>query len=120
VWLLNGDKSLGSLALKYLSNPKNRVLVSYFSLFEIAIKTSIGKMTYDDSIIDDFPNMGMELVMPNRENLKQYCIFHQNNKDPFDNILLTVALTEVCDLMTSDTKILTSDIKGLKLIDASQ
>lgn len=77
-------------------------------------------MTYDDSLIDDFPGMGMELVMPNRENLKRYHVFNLNNKDPFDNMLLAVALTEECELMTSDPKILACKVKNLKLIDASQ
>lgn len=77
-------------------------------------------MTYDDSLIDDFAGMGMELVMPSRENLKRYRKFNLDNKDPFDNMLLAVALTEECELMTSDPKILACKVKHLKLINASR
>jgi len=120
VWLLNSDKNIGPSALKYVSNPENRVLVSYFSLFEITIKASIGKMIYDDSVIDDFSRMGIELVAPQREHLQYYRVFSQNNKDPFDNVLMAVALAEKCELMTSDGKILSTTVKNLKLINAKQ
>lgn len=115
MWLLNEDKDLGPIALEQLSDRENRILVSYFSLFEIVIKAGIGKMTYDDSVLDDLSAMDIELVSPSREHLRQYRVFNPANKDLFDNILLAVALSEECELVTGDDKILTTTIEGLKL-----
>lgn len=75
-------------------------------------------MTYDESIIEDFNKMGVELVMPDLENLWHYRITNSDNKDPFDNMLIAVAQTEKCIFMTSDKKILNSNVKNVKLLDA--
>ena len=120
VWLINEDRRLGHKALAQVSNPANRVLVSYFSLFEITIKASIGKMIYDDALIDVFSDMGVELVTPSRKHLQNYRIFNLNNKDPFDNILLAVAIAEQCDFMTADDAILATDVEDLKITNAKQ
>lgn len=118
VWLINSDVNLGKRALTVLRDSKNRVLLSYFSLFEITIKASIGKLTYQDSLLEDLPKMNIEILMPELENLHQYTIFNPDNKDPFDNILIATALTEKAKFMTSDRKILASKIPSLRLVNA--
>lgn len=120
VWLLSNVKQLGIHSRQMLSNYENRVLVSYFSLYEIVVKASIGKLDFDYSAIDDFPSMGLELLQPNLENLRQYQVFNPANKDPFDNMLIATAVTENCAFVSSDAKILASTVKGLKLIDATR
>lgn len=77
-------------------------------------------MTYDDSVLDDLSAMDIELVLPVREHLRGYRVFNPANKDPFDNILIAVALSEECEFVTSDGKILATSIEGLKLVDARQ
>lgn len=74
-------------------------------------------MTFDPSVIDDLPKMGLVLLQPSNEHLSQYQIHNPNNKDPFDSILITVAQTEQCIFMTADTQILTT--KTVKLLDAT-
>lgn len=118
VWLGEDNKRLGPEARRLLADTANQVLVSYFSLFEITIKASIGKMTYNDAIFDDLPKAGLQLLSADRQYLKNYRIFNTDNRDPFDNMLLTVAQVEQCAFMTSDEKILASAVKGIQLIDA--
>jgi PIN domain nuclease of toxin-antitoxin system len=43
-----------------------------------------------------------------------------DNKDPFDNSLVSITLAENLRLMTSDKKILSTPINGLVTIDASR
>ena len=119
VWLVAEDPRLGQKALSLLSDTSNRVFISYFSFFEMVIKASIGKMTFDMSIIDDLPEMGIELLMPNVKELRNYSILNAKNKDPFDNILLSVALKEKCVFMTSDQEILSTSFSDLKLLSAT-
>lgn len=82
------------------------------------IKESIGKMTIDIAVVDDLPTMGIELLDPDMNVLEGYAIFNPDNKDPFDNILISIALNEKCSLMTSDSKILDTKHDDLKLINA--
>lgn len=56
--------------------------------------------------------------MPTVEALRNYSIVSPNNKDPFDNMLITVARNEKCTFVTSDPKILGTSIPKLKLLDA--
>ncbi len=118
VWLVTQDSSLGHNALELLSDTSNRVFLSYFSFFEMKIKESIGKMTVDTSVLDDLPAMGIELLNPSINSLKDYAIFNPDNKDPFDNMLISVALNEKCSLMTSDSRILATKANTLKLVNA--
>jgi PIN domain nuclease of toxin-antitoxin system len=117
-WLLNDEPQLGPKARDLLTDRTNRVLVSYFSFFEIAIKAASGKSTYDDSALDDLTSAGFEILYPTREILEAYRIYDPTNKDPFDNILLAVAQVEQCSFMTSDKIILANRTDGIAVINA--
>ncbi len=120
VWLINDNQALGTKVKRLLTEPTNQVALSYFSLFEIVIKTSIGKMAYDPSVIDDLPAMDINFLLPTTKHLTNYQIYDQTNKDPFDNMLLTVAETEKQVFLTADKKILQTRGYTHKLIDATK
>jgi PIN domain nuclease of toxin-antitoxin system len=44
LWLLGGDENLSKIAKKEIQNPENTCFLSSVSLWEIAIKISIGKL----------------------------------------------------------------------------
>lgn len=118
IWLINEDARLGKNALMVLHDASNHISLSYFSIFEMTIKSRIGKLTLDPSVINDLPKMGIELLFPHKDTLREYAIFNAENKDPFDNALISVALQEKCVLITSDVKILAVTNPRLKLINA--
>ncbi len=119
MWLIEKDRRLGPNALQILSDTSNGVSISYFSFFEMTIKASVGKLTYDVSVIEDLPKMGIELVAADIGALKNYSILNPSNKDPFDNIIMSVARSEKLTLMTSDPKILAVNTSRLRLLDAT-
>jgi len=120
IWLINEDARLGATTLKALQDTSNEVFISYFSFFEMTIKASIGKLDFDSSVMDDLPKMGVGLIAPSNSALQKYAVFNPDNKDPFDNILATVAITEKCTLVTSDPKILAISVRGFSLLDATK
>ena len=120
IWLINDDRALGKVARITLYDTTSELKLSYFSVFEMTIKASIGKLDYDSSLIDDLPKMGVELLMPGLKTLDGYTILNPSNKDPFDNALMVTALNEGYVFMTSDTKILNTTVSGLKLVDATK
>lgn len=119
IWLINEDLRLGTKTLAMLQDTSNEVFISYFSFFEMTIKASMGKLNFDSSIMDDLPEMGAELISPNNAALQKYAIRNPDNKDPFDNILASVAITEKCTFVTGDSKLLSISVRGLKLLDAT-
>lgn len=86
----------------------------------MTIKASIGKLDFDGSVMDDLPRMGIALITPSNTALQKYVIFNPDNKDPFDNMLATVAITEKCTFITSDPKILATSVRSLNMLDATK
>ena len=119
IWLVNDDRRLGTKTKEILTNTNNEVVLSYFSIFEMTIKSSIGKLDYDQSIVNNLSSMGVDLLLPDQNTLIGYKIHSEDNKDPFDNALITIALNDKLQLVTSDNKILQTKIKDLSVIDAS-
>lgn len=120
IWLISDDSKLSNEALRTIKDTSNDLYVSYFTFFEIVIKASIGKLKFESSLIDDLPSMGIELILPDTTELNGYYVFNPNNKDPFDNILISIAVNGKFHLMTSDNKILNTKVNGLKLLKATK
>ncbi len=120
IWLAGNNHRIGPKTLSLLKEKSNRVCLSYFSLFEMKIKSASGKLHYDESIVEDLPKMGIELVMPNTDVLLGYKLFDQSNKDPFGNILVSVALQNDLTMVTSDRKILDLKESLFRVFDACE
>ena len=118
IWLINNDERIGAKTYGMLKDPANMISLSYFSLFEMKIKAAIGKLEYDDTIVEDLPKMGIELTMPSTETLGRYRIYNPANKDPFDNVLIATARSERYTFITSDPKILGVSLPDLRVHDA--
>lgn len=119
-WIVEANSRLGTEAYRAIKDTSNELYISYFSFFEMTIKASIGKLKYEDSILDDLPVMGIELILPDTKELRDYHVFAPNNKDPFDNVLIATALNKKLIFMTSDQKILRTNVDGLRLMDATK
>lgn len=123
IWFLVASEKLKSNVSQILTNGNNTIYLSQTSLFEIAIKQSIGKLqeldkstTYIAELLE-LDNIEI-LAIHNRhiENYKDLSFF-ENHKDPFDRLIIATALTENLTLISSDEKFkLYSDI--VELIEA--
>lgn len=108
LWAAGHPERLSAAARKQLSDPKNELLFSAASLWEIAIKRSLGREDFrveprllrrgllDNGYIE-LPITGEHAV-----SLDSLPDLH---KDPFDRILLAQALTEGITLLTADTQL---------------
>ena len=117
-WLVNQDKRLGDNAIDLLEERSNELYISYFSIFELTIKAAIGKLDFNPEIIDDLAEMDITISFPEAKTLENYKIFNPNNKDPFDNALISVALKENCVFVTADKNIINTHVNGLSLLNA--
>lgn len=108
LWALVDSPRLPAKARELILSPTNSVMVSAASVWEIAIKHSLGRGDMPISgqeALDYFQQAGYELlsIMPEHaaavENLPLY---HQ---DPFDRLLVSQALLEPLRLLTHDTNV---------------
>jgi PIN domain nuclease of toxin-antitoxin system len=108
LWAAGQPKRLSAAARKLLSDPRNELLFSAASLWEIAIKNTLGRKDFRveprllrRGLLD---NGYVELPVTSQHavNIDGLPPLH---KDPFDRLLLAQALTEGITLLTGDAQL---------------
>ncbi len=94
------------------------VYVSAISILEIRLKQSAGKLSNANAIINAVSDMDFTVLELTQAHTEPYRVFAKNNKDPFDNTLVSIAIQESIPFITADKKILAIDNPKLKTIDA--
>lgn len=120
IWLINEDSLLGAKARELTKSTANQLYISYLSFFEMMIKSSIGKLQFDASVLDDLERIGVHMLSGDKQSLAEYRIFNNKNKDPFDNFLIATAKANDLMLLSSDQAILATSVANLELIDATE
>ncbi len=106
LWFVNDDPHLSPMAVTLLESD-NTVLLSIASLWEIAIKVSIGKLTlpqpFDQFILEQLA-LNDITVLPIRIADCYHIIglpFH--HRDPFNRMIITQAVVEGTPIVLGDT-----------------
>ncbi len=96
IWFIGGSTSLSTSARFLIEEPSNQKFVSIVSVWEIAMKVSIGKMTLLAPFEDLFPNQininGFELVPIKVSHASIVTALPFHNRDPFDRIIVAQAI----------------------------
>jgi PIN domain nuclease of toxin-antitoxin system len=105
IWHLEGDEQLSPDRRSLITNPTNSIFISIVSYWEIAIKTSIGKLSLSRPIEEIFAEIDHSTstilsIQPNHTLEVSELPFH--HRDPFDRMLIAQAKVEFLDVMTSD------------------
>ena len=102
LWHLTDDPRLNVENSQTIENPLYQKYFSIASLWEIAIKTSTGKLKIsepiDKIIPSDFVILNLEI-----EHLKQIQILPYYHRDPFDRAIIAQAISENFTVMTDDS-----------------
>ncbi|MCU0467825.1 MAG: type II toxin-antitoxin system VapC family toxin [Arcicella sp.] len=109
IWLLEDDDRLSNKAKNYIANVENEIFVSIISLFEIAIKVKIGKLSFSEKIHDivkELDNQRIKILPLSVYHLESYqsVPLFSEHRDPFDRILIATALQEQLSIITIDDK----------------
>ena len=121
LWALTGDSRADSVKSEIVSS-LNEVYFSSVSIWEIAIKHSIGKLAIAPSKVIEYANRQRlsELVMNSRHAAGVAKLNYPDDipphKDPFDNMLISQAKSEGLTLLTADTKIAVYNEPCIRLI----
>ena len=104
IWWLENSKQLSPHARGLIANPNANVYVSHASLWEIAIKQSIGRLEFPvellDSLLDD---NGFELLTIKTAHIIQSSTLPLHHRDPFDRLLIAQAQIESFGLISKDS-----------------
>ena len=109
LWALFEPDKLQARIKDLLTDPDNYIFVSSISLWEIAIKYSIGKLEINKEAFDQLPKViddtGFLLIQPEYTTYLKFADIPNLHGDPFDRLLIAQALYENFCLVTMDNKI---------------
>lgn len=103
LWAATGDERLGKTVLSALADPDNERIVSHASLWEIAIKRSVGKLIVSEADIDQaLADMATDELPIARRHILATAALPPHHRDPFDRLLIVQAQCEGLTLVTAD------------------
>lgn len=106
LWFLEENKKrLGSF-LECIEDPSNDVAISVINFWEIAVKSSLGKLTLPRDWFEAVADGGFLWLNLESKHVKQLEMLPPLHNDPFDRLLISQALVEQRKLLTRDEKVL--------------
>jgi PIN domain nuclease of toxin-antitoxin system len=109
LWAITDDDELSEAARELLSFPdKNDILVSTVSFWEIAIKTSIGKLNlenFDFFRLQEYcDGLGFSVLKLDAQDSLYYAKLplKEKHKDPFDRMLIATAINNGFTFVSRD------------------
>lgn len=106
LWIVTNDKKLSKTANKLYLNSENLIFVSLASIWEMAIKISLKKLSIEEPLKDfihtqikrnDIRILNIE---PEHILLLENLPFH--HRDPFDRLIISQSMNENIPLLSSD------------------
>ena len=105
LWTLAGSPKVQPVSQLILA-PESEVFVSTASLWEIAIKTAIGKLTADlTEIRQAVAASGFIELSIRGEHVETIATLPMHHKDPFDRMIVAQAITEPMRLLSGDRQL---------------
>ena len=107
LWAIDSPEKLSKRGRDLLGDPRNRVSCSTVSLWEIAIKMSIGRLALEPDWRSVIESARMALrarwlfLQPRHCHLVAELPWH--HRDPFDRMLIAQAISERITLLTRDS-----------------
>lgn len=115
LWWLSDDPSLGEKAKAIVADPRNEIVVSAASTWEIAIKQNLGKLTAPLGLAGIAEEEGFLPLPISLFHGEQAGYLPDHHKDPFDRMLIAQAQSEGLEIVTSDEKF---QRYGVRLVEA--
>jgi len=113
LWWLTDDPKLGPRTKNMLIRPNNTVFISAVSIWEMSIKSTLGKLQIPSDIVTVIDDEGFEQLPISLFHAHQAGQLKPIHKDPFDRMLIAQTQAEGLMLVTADTFITQYGIQTL-------
>jgi len=117
IWWINGHKTLPSEVKAMLVNNANSLHVSVVSAWEVAIKTSLGKLPEfkggSKAFLAKLANIPIALLPIEPRHLEMVETLPFHHRDPFDRLLAATAMVEGMTILTADENIRKYDVPSV-------
>lgn len=106
LWFISGNDRLSINARNYIADFDNELFLSIASLWEIAIKTSLGKLEllqpFDTLIPAQLEENAVQVLPIDLPHLSNVINLPFHHRDPFDRLIIAQSMTEELPVITSD------------------
>jgi PIN domain nuclease of toxin-antitoxin system len=102
LWWLSDDPALGAEVRKMIGEPRNQVLVSAASIWEISIKQAKGMLEAPEDLEALVEDEGFTKLPISLFHGQQAGKLPEIHRDPFDRMLIAQAQAEGLELITAD------------------
>lgn len=105
LWFLNGNKELSSKAKGIIEDQENEINLSIASLWEIAIKESLGKLNFPkdlNDVVNDIEELNINILNIKKEHILELLKLEFFHKDPFDRVIISQAKLEKLKIIGKD------------------
>ena len=111
IWWRSGSRRLPRRVAQEIRDPKNDVIVSIVSLWEITIKRALRKLDF----LEDFEHLladeEFELLAISYAHLRSLESLALHHRDPFDRLLIAQATAEGIPIATGDRRFRTYGVQ---------
>lgn len=105
IWVLGRPENLSPPARRALSDPDNRRFISIVSLWEIAIKVSVGKLDFPAQLDEAIEHAAAALLPVSIAHARRQQTLPFHHRDPFDRMLVAQAMEEGLTIVTRDRRL---------------
>ena len=107
LWFLDNDKKLSHRARKLIESSNHESFCSIVSLWEIAIKTRLGKLDLAEPFEQMFPEQlhfnHIDILDITVDSLIKLTTLPFHHRDPFDRLIIAQGLVEELSIISVDT-----------------
>ena len=111
LWWLSDDPTLRTEARSLINDRDNHVAVSAATVWEIAIKTSKGKLRAPDQLERAVLDAGLSPLVVTLSHAERAGKLPRLHNDPFDRLLVAQAQTEHLEILTRDPRLRAYDVR---------
>lgn len=105
LFFINGDASISQRTIDLINNDDLEKYISTVSIWEIAIKISIGKLKLRDNINSIYRllfNYNIKILQLKETDFETYLKLPLIHKDPFDRMIISQAIADDLTIITDD------------------
>lgn len=106
IWFIGGEPQLSAHVRQLMDEEENELFISIASLWEMAIKFSIGKLDLEQPFEEMFPeqleNNSIEILGITIDYLKAVGNLPFHHRDPFDRLIIAQAQVEGLPIISVD------------------
>jgi PIN domain nuclease of toxin-antitoxin system len=102
IWMVSQPQELSAASREAIVDPANQRFLSVSSVWEIAIKLSIGKLSLPGTLQAAVDGMGAEMLPITMVHIGRVQTLPFHHRDPFDRMMIAQAIEEGLTIVTRD------------------